>query len=1086
LKPEFVDNREVTMAAAIAGHLDWIHATYREAIELSIATGYFNPEGFALLADRLERLPKVRLLLGAEPTPPPARSLRLPGEPRGERWEAKQVETALNQNAEGLRRDRDRLGFTATNEGALRRLLDFLATGKLEVRRYERAFLHGKAFIFETEEGFLSGSSNFTAAGLTSNLELNLGRYDPAPVARVRQWFDTLWQDSRPYDLAALYAERFAEYEPYLIYLRVLWERYGSELEAETPKGSKIRLTTFQTDGVFRALQIAEHYHGVLIADGVGLGKTFIAGELIRQAVEDRRQRALLVAPATLRDGAWARFAARYQLYVECVSYEELARDRQLGGDGDSLKQLANDYALVVIDEAQAFRNPDTRRAQALRRLLQGRPPKTLVLLSATPVNNSLWDLYYLLTYFVGHDAAFSSLGVKSLKERFAQGMREDPDDLKPDALFDILDATTVRRTRHFVRRFYPNDRVIGPGGVEIPVQFPEPHVHAVKYSLDDVLPGFFEEFARALAPADGEPKLTLARYAPGQYRPGAPLDPREAALVGLLRSGLLKRFESSAHAFAVTAERMAEAHDRFLMGLDRGLILTAQGLEEWEQTDSDEAIDELLRETGSTTTAGYDVERLRADVEADRNLLRGFAKRAEQVSRAQDPKLKQLVEELRAVARQAANEGLGEDDARNRRKVLVFSYFADTVDWIREHLADVLARDRQLAVYRGRVAAISGDESRGDVSRAEAMFGFAPVSTEAPAGRADDRFDILVTTDVLAEGVNLQQCRHVVNYDLPWNPMRLVQRHGRVDRIGSPHRDVYVRCFFPDQRLDALLALEGRIRRKLAQAAAAVGIEHEVIPGAATSDIVFSQTRDEIEALRREQADLLENAGEDPRAHSGEEYRQELRKGLERYGDRIETLPGAAGSGFAGGAATGHFFCAKVGTRLFLRFLTWGREEIVRDTLGCLRLIACREDTPRVVPKDLADGAYDAWRRARRDIFGEWMQATDPANLQPRVRPTLRAAGDHLRRYPPPGLTQEEIDRVVESLEAPWGARVERIIREAMTEGSGPAISIGLVAKVRLLGLQPYRPPDPLPPIDEDEVTLICWLAVSSLPGGA
>ena len=149
-------------------------------------------------------------------------------------------------------------------------------------------------------------------------------------------------------------------------------------------------------------------------------------------------------------------------------SFEELLNDRQLGGDGRHLCYRPNDYAMVVVDEAHVFRNPDTRRAQALRRLLLGKPPKQLVLLTATPVNNSLWDLYYLLTLFIGHDAVFAERGIRSLKERFSEAAQENPDDLRPDMLFDVLDAVTVRRTRHFVRRYYPNDRIRGPGGVEM------------------------------------------------------------------------------------------------------------------------------------------------------------------------------------------------------------------------------------------------------------------------------------------------------------------------------------------------------------------------------------------------------------------------------------------------------------------------------------------------------------------------------------------------------------------------------------------------------------------------------------------
>jgi len=238
----------------------------------------------------------------------------------------------------------------------------------------------------------------------------------------------------------------------------------------------------------------------------------------------------------------------------------------------------------------------------------------------------------------------------------------------------------------------------------------------------------------------------------------------------------------------------------------------------------------------------------------------------------------------------------LGEDDTRDKRKVIIFSYFADTAAWIKQYLETRLAEERELAPYRGRMVAVSGTDAIQGIGREEAVFGFVPKSSEAPSGADEDRFDILIATDVLAEGVNLQQARHIINYDLPWNPMRLVQRHGRIDRIGSPHKDVYIRCFFPDQRLDALLELEARIRRKLAQAAAAVGVENEVIPGAATGDRVFAETREEIEALRREQASLFETAGEDPNAHSGEEYRQEIRKGLERFGDAIKIFPEVPG----------------------------------------------------------------------------------------------------------------------------------------------------------------------------------------------
>ncbi len=176
MRPEFIDNRELRMLDALAVHLDWLHETYTRPVELSIATGYFNPGGFWLLADRLERLSRVRLLLGAEPLPPAATPLRMPGDPQPDRFQANLVRKALVDTDAVLQRDRDRLPFAQDTDAALQRLLAFLQTGRIEVRRYEKAFLHGKAYVFAGDEGAIVGSSNFTAAGLTSNLELNLGR----------------------------------------------------------------------------------------------------------------------------------------------------------------------------------------------------------------------------------------------------------------------------------------------------------------------------------------------------------------------------------------------------------------------------------------------------------------------------------------------------------------------------------------------------------------------------------------------------------------------------------------------------------------------------------------------------------------------------------------------------------------------------------------------------------------------------------------------------------------------------------------------------------------------------------------------
>lgn len=1011
---------------------------------------------------------------------------RRPGDPRGEAFSTRVVDAALRALSEGLAHDRDLLGFSLDIDVNLQRLIDFLGTDKIEVRRFGKGFLHGKAFVFAEDEGLLSGSSNFTRAGLTTNMELNLGRYDPTPVRQVKQWFDDLWQESELFNLADIYNVRYQEYDPYIIYLRVLWELYKDELEKERTSSGRIPLTNFQNDGISRAKAILDKYNGVLIADGVGLGKTFIGGELIRESTEGLRQRALLICPAALRDGTWRRFADINQVYIERVSYEEFASDVQIIGPSgyNHLSAGLNQYSLIVIDEAQAFRNPGIERAGALRKLLQGSPQKKLVLMSATPVNNSLWDLYYLLSYFVRQDAAFAHRGIVSLRRHFAQGQATNPTQLKPDHLFDVLDEVTVRRTRNFVKKYYPNDTIIGPSGVPITIKFPKPHVTRIDYDIESMLPGLLDDFEEKVMPEADDPELTLARYAPGQYYKGE-AGISEPGVIGLLRSSLLKRLESSPHAFANTLEKMIADHETFLEALGKGFVLTSDEIHDWQETDTDESLELLTENREEASAADYDVPGLTKAVRNDLVILTSFLNVAKSIIREQDTKLQALVVALKDIAKKAELDGgLNEAEVRNKRKVLIFSYFADTVSWIEGHLSKVIQADPELAIYRNRLINIVGGQSGAGITREQAIFGFTPNSTEAPPGSDDDRFDILVSTDVLAEGQNLQQCRNVINYDLPWNPMRLVQRHGRIDRIGSPHDDVYIGCVFPDKALEKLLTLEARIRRKLAQAAATIGIESEVIPGGATGDVSFTDDLEEIEALRRGDVSLFENAGEDPSAHSGEEYRQEIRKGLENRSRDIQNLPWAAGSGFIGGSVGGHFFCCKVGDRLYLRFVPIDGGEVVTKTLECLRYISCNEQTPRYIPDALKASVYDAWNVARESVYQEWQFLTDPINLQPRIRPFLRNLVDHLRQYPPTDITQDDLDRTAEALEAPWGVRIERELRNTFNRpDTEPREKSKLVCeKVQELALEPFVPPDPLPPIDEDEVRLVCWLAVSPI----
>ena len=1109
-RPDFIDNRDGNTLARALGVV--LGAAADGAGEDSappdlvrIATAFFSPAGFAGIADHLQPVSAVRLLLGADlAARTPDQRKRLGETP--EAFERRRMGAGLRRMDTAFRRERDGLPFTRASGNALRKLIDALRAGNMEVRRYEKAFLHAKAYIvasakgsYGRPEGVIAGSSNLTGAGLARNLELNLARYDHPVVDEAERWFDDLWNGAEPYDLAAVFEEAFRQCSPWDIFIRVLWQLYGGEVEEDSAADENLPLTNFQKHGVARALRLIRDTGGVIVADEVGLGKTFIAGEIL-QRYHERRQRALLICPAALRDSTWKRFLATYQLFVECLSFEELANDVQLraarpGSAGrDKLQRPLDEYQLVIVDEAHNYRNPDTpTRAATLRRLLFGRR-RELVLMTATPVNNSLWDLYHLLRFFLRQDAHLADRGILSIRARFEQAMREDPSSLSPDMLYPIIDATTVKRTRQFVKKHYAGDVITGPDGQQ-PVVFPQPKAISVRYNLGDLLPGFFDRLERALDP-DSDDAIAFARYLPDAWlldKGDDEENARRRALIGLLRSGILKRFESSAVAFRRTVEKMAREHGAFLKALDASQVVTTAFMRELS-ADDDAAFEDLLDTTEhGSDAARYDVEGLRAAVERDGRILQALADEAAAITPDRDPKLRALADALVEIVQQAEREAMDTTDEAQKRKVLVFSFFEDTVEWIRDFLAAELDARPELEGYRGRMVAVSGSGDLDETSRQQAVLGFAPLSMEAPAGHDADLYDLLLSTDVLAEGVNLQQCRHIINFDVPWNPMRLVQRHGRIDRIGSPHSRVFVRTIFPMDRLDRLLDLERRILDKLAMAAASVGVAAP-IEGAAQGGQVFTETREEIEKLMAEDASLYERGGTAGAAQTGEEYRQTLRKALEHDREHIENLPRKVGSGMRKGARRGVFFCAVVGSesefeRTYLRFVAaaddWhprsDDDAIDRELGTCLRLIECAADTPAWYPEGLRERAHDFWDVAQRDILLDWMRETDPANLQPSVRPLNHRVAAFIRANPPPDISEDRLNRALDILESPWPRRDEVLLRGWFDAGEheGTALSRFLIDRVLDTGLEPVVPPQPLPPISSEDIELLCWMGI-------
>ena len=445
-----------------------------------------------------------------------------------------------------------------------------------------------------------------------------------------------------------------------------------------------------------------------------------------------------------------------------------------------------------------------------------------------------------------------------------------------------------------------------------------------------------------------------------------------------------------------------------------------------------------------------------------------------------------------------------------DRRKVVIFTAFGDTIIPIHEAVTNAInaaPESSPLSDYKNRIApeilggyaktrarGASGGVSQSGRSTIVAEFAPKTAGVLRPDGEptTKDKYDLLFTTDVLAEGVNLQQAGQIINYDLPWNPMRIVQRHGRVDRIGSLHDIIYLGLFFPSERLDVILELESKLKSKLALANAAIGV-NKVLPGQRIGrdvNLTDENVTDEFE-------DLLEKGGSSA-SLSGEEYRRRLFDALENDTQRkteITKLPFASGSGFESPnlQGNGFVFCIRIGESVkpWFRFVpvdeSWqvvrngeGIPQVSTDTLVALRSAdPGNAETERWLPDMVYEQAFDAWTVARDDAFEEWQKLTDPSSLQPDVPLSFRDAYDLVLRaggY----LGREEMTSLAGRLQSVPSKKVEREMRKALNNGRTDEERIALVTEV-LDDAGIVAPPrrESLPPVEPHQVRLVAWMAV-------
>lgn len=966
--PDLIDNRKCTLAQVLRDLLEQASAP-----ALDVVSAFFNLRGLEALAPQLEHLCHLRLLLGKE---------QEQGFVVGERLLAELEEATAR-------------GETIVPE--IERWWQLLSRDSVEVRRYEKAFCHGKAYIVSGVPTLgsvgLVGSSNFTGAGLTTNLELNAVLKQASAVQELKSWFDELWAQAEDYKAELLeLLERFTRtYTPYEIYIKVIYEalkdRLEQDLSEQDHKPSPIALADFQHDGYLAAKEILENYGGVLLADSVGLGKTFLTLRLLDDYAYRERQTALIICPAAVEDTVWRPLLRRFAIPHEIVSIERLSRK------DFPVEDYAKRFSVIVVDESHYFRNPDSNRWPNLFRLIKlSDTDKKVILLTATPVNNTVFDLYHQLRFITRDNPhLLQGIGISDLGEYFRRAEQNK------DSLYEVLEALAVRRSRQFIRQNYPEAAVDGEK-----IRFPERELHTVCYSLKDTYGAqLYQKIAKAI---EG---LILAPYQVDTYRREL-MEARRAsaghlalfetsdettegmvqrlqaavgwakeqahqfllsigrqrALAHILRVLYLKRLESSVEALRLSLQRLKDFLGSFLKALEGGRLLQSEDYRRWLQRETadsegieeEAAITAFLNELPELPADLYDVESLRGAVQTDLQALEEILQELQQ-KRAEDKleKLKHLLStELRG------------------RKVVVFSYFRDTARYIYERLRN----------DHNRIAIV--DSGVKPAERQKIIVRFAPKANRENIS-LDEQIDLLISTDALAEGQNLQDADTIINYDLHWNPVRIVQRVGRLDRIGSPHQKIRVYNFFPEDELEELLRLVERLHQKLHAINRTVGLDASIL-GEAPNPMDFNTLR----RLVEEDLQALQELEAESDLAIGEFLRQDLLDFLKEAGEkRLREIPLGVGTGRKSPEGKRGFFAAFRNARTNQHhwlFYDETRNRILEHRLEAIQKIRCKPSEPAaLLPKDfdprpqIAKLRHELWNRIRA------------ARLAPRQLPALQ-----------------------------------------------------------------------------------------------
>ena len=763
----------------------------------------------------------------------------------------------------------------------------------------------------------IHGSATLSPTGLgdirSDGLQMNTGISDAETTKQLIAWFDGIWADeTSAKDIKAELIEKLdfiAADQPanfiYFLTLYNIFKDFLEDIDEENIIKSKTgfkdtivwnKLYKFQKDGVLGAIDKLEKHNGCIIADSVGLGKTFEALAVIKY-YELRNDRVLVLCPKKLRDN-WTVYTindkrnllATDRFNYDVLNHTDLSRAKGLSGEINLETLNWGNYDLIVIDESHNFRNnPNkaegkTRYERLLDDIIRSGVKTKVLMLSATPVNNRMNDLKNQVAFITeGRDDAFVDIGIKNIdstlrlaQKQFNQWAKEPAESRTTATLLDsmsfdyfkLLDIVTIARSRKHIEKYY-GTADIG----KFPKRLPPKNVYA-DIDLSDEFPAL-KEVNKTIR------RLSLAGYSPLKFVRNDLKDEyarrydkavgdgkgvfkqidREESLIHLMRVNLLKRMESSIHSFTLTATKLANQVENLLAKIDahESDELFELNIEEIEdiELNAPELEPYMLGNKTKVLIQDMDLIRFRQELEADRVLLESIVNDAKRVTAARDAKLEKLKQAITAKIALPLNP--------NNKKVIIFTAFADTAEYLYAHLVEWA--QKELGIHSALIT--GGGTNKTTLSGVGSdlnnlLTAFSPISKERDkiAPDAVEEIDLLIATDCISEGQNLQDCDTLINYDIHWNPVRIIQRFGRVDRLGSKNTQIQLINFWPNMELDEYINLEARVSGRMVLLDISATGEENVIDENASEMNDLEYRRKQLQQLKDTVVDLEDMAG--------------------------------------------------------------------------------------------------------------------------------------------------------------------------------------------------------------------------------